>query len=221
VLLVAFASLGSQFASGGFAPAAAECLAAPGAASPPGRHWFYRVDRADRRKCWYLGPVGRKANAADEVATPQRSQPRLRPPLSAAARPPASPATELTDFAREEDPVVQPAYAPLPAVAAEIVGQPPLLDSTPPDDDQAQDEMPSVWPELTPSEKNLQPSGGTPSAFAIAWIIVACMAGFLMVARFLTIALVEWAGSRRFDALANRINALAFSLRFGREARAR
>src|ERR1700730_7043274 len=37
-----------------------ECLAGPNAQAPQGSHWFYRVDRATHRKCWYLGDAKRR-----------------------------------------------------------------------------------------------------------------------------------------------------------------
>ena len=51
VLLVASAGVSLNPAD---ARAEANCLAAPGAQAPPGRHWFYRIDRPQQRKCWYL-----------------------------------------------------------------------------------------------------------------------------------------------------------------------
>jgi len=46
---------------------AADCLAAPGS-SAPNSHWYYRTDRAQQRKCWFL----RSENAAHGlVATGQ------------------------------------------------------------------------------------------------------------------------------------------------------
>ena len=40
--------------------AADDCLAGPNAAAPQGSHWYYRVDRATHRECWYLGPQRRE-----------------------------------------------------------------------------------------------------------------------------------------------------------------
>jgi hypothetical protein len=40
--------------------AADDCLAKPNAAAPDGSHWYYHVDRATGRQCWYLGSAGRK-----------------------------------------------------------------------------------------------------------------------------------------------------------------
>ena len=33
---------------------AADCLTAPNSAAPQRSHWYYRIDRANERKCWYL-----------------------------------------------------------------------------------------------------------------------------------------------------------------------
>ncbi len=33
---------------------AADCLIAPDPSAPPNGHWYYRTDRANQRKCWYL-----------------------------------------------------------------------------------------------------------------------------------------------------------------------
>jgi hypothetical protein len=39
-------------------PAFDECKTKPGSSAPPGRHWYYRINRADQRRCWFLGPEG-------------------------------------------------------------------------------------------------------------------------------------------------------------------
>jgi hypothetical protein len=51
---------------------ATDCLAAPGSPAPANSHWYYRTDRTQGRKCWYLRAVdGRSqegtANAAQTV----------------------------------------------------------------------------------------------------------------------------------------------------------
>jgi hypothetical protein len=53
--------------------AADDCLAGPNAATPQGSHWYYRVDRATHRECWYLGPERR--THAHQDASPARSHP--------------------------------------------------------------------------------------------------------------------------------------------------
>ena len=47
------------------------CLLGPSASTPPGGHWYYRADRANKRNCWYLGEAKDKSarkTAADEDA---------------------------------------------------------------------------------------------------------------------------------------------------------
>jgi hypothetical protein len=39
------------------ATASDSCLSAPMDQSPEGRHWHYRIDRATKRHCWYLGEL--------------------------------------------------------------------------------------------------------------------------------------------------------------------
>lgn len=51
-----FASALLALGAGGVAKAAvaADCLTAPGSSTPPNSHWYYRTDRTQQRKCWFL-----------------------------------------------------------------------------------------------------------------------------------------------------------------------
>jgi hypothetical protein len=40
------------------------CLAAPKTAAPGGQHWYFHIDRATRRKCWYLHAAGQLRHRA-------------------------------------------------------------------------------------------------------------------------------------------------------------
>lgn len=40
--------------SHGATPAADDCLSGPKDQAPHGSHWYYRIDRATKRHCWYL-----------------------------------------------------------------------------------------------------------------------------------------------------------------------
>ena len=53
-----------------------DCLASPNAVSPPGTHWYYRVDRATHRQCWYLGAEGTKVRVQVGRALPSRASQR-------------------------------------------------------------------------------------------------------------------------------------------------
>jgi hypothetical protein len=48
---------------------AEECLAGPKGPAPQGSHWYYRVDRAAKRNCWYVREVGPKAAQSSTAAT--------------------------------------------------------------------------------------------------------------------------------------------------------
>jgi hypothetical protein len=65
------------------AGAAEDCLSAPNRAPGPGGHWYFHVDRQDR-KCWYLvepAPLPRAADALTPPLAPPAAPP-LAPPLS-------------------------------------------------------------------------------------------------------------------------------------------
>jgi hypothetical protein len=44
-----------------------ECLSSPNDKAPGGGHWYYRIDRATKRHCWYQREEGEKASP---IATP-------------------------------------------------------------------------------------------------------------------------------------------------------
>jgi hypothetical protein len=51
--------------------AADNCLRAPRDETPPGSHWYYRIDHATQRQCWYLGEEkDRRARAAPQDSLP-------------------------------------------------------------------------------------------------------------------------------------------------------
>src|SRR5262245_38817003 len=72
---VAFAALSSHPAQ------ADDCLAAPNFQAGQSGHWYYRIDRANHRKCWYLGQTGQKVRTAAR-ARMQASRRSTRPPTS-------------------------------------------------------------------------------------------------------------------------------------------
>lgn len=72
-----------------------DCLAAPKGAAPQGQHWYYHIDRATRRKCWYLHgamPLRHRAVMRHHAATQADAdvEPAADPPIAAAV--PAPPA---------------------------------------------------------------------------------------------------------------------------------
>ena len=62
--------------------AADDCLAGPSAAAPQGSHWYYRVDRATHRECWYLGSE-RRTHAHQDASPAMSAQPASQTPIEA------------------------------------------------------------------------------------------------------------------------------------------
>ena len=86
--------------SHGAAPAAAaadDCLSGPKGQTPAGGHWYYRIDRATKRHCWYIG---------DEKAKLSRVAPKNSAPLADAVSPQKETATQQS---------IADAHAELPA----------------------------------------------------------------------------------------------------------
>jgi hypothetical protein len=83
-------------ANGASPVAAADCLTEPNRDAPAGQHWYYHLDRAADRKCWYLhatatAPPDAPAMELQSVRAQRRQSPS--PELRRQAAP--APAAEL------------------------------------------------------------------------------------------------------------------------------
>ena len=47
-----------------------QCLVKPNAPAPHGKHWYFRSDRVNKRRCWYLKSVGQSARKGRVPAKP-------------------------------------------------------------------------------------------------------------------------------------------------------
>ena len=56
-----------------------DCLAEPNSSAPAGSHWYYHMDRATQRKCWYIRATDQPAGSATAQGT---SDPASLPPAS-------------------------------------------------------------------------------------------------------------------------------------------
>jgi hypothetical protein len=79
----------------GVAHAAADCLSAPKGASPAGSHWYYRVDRATKRHCWYLGEADGKVTQSAPPKFYHSPKPLLPVARTSVQRPIADARAEL------------------------------------------------------------------------------------------------------------------------------
>ena len=93
--------------------AADECITKPNSTPPQGSHWYYRIDRATRKQCWYLGPEGDKVRA-------RQSGSRFK---SAAApkerRPPTAETSDETTAAAAPVKTATADATPVPTIASE------------------------------------------------------------------------------------------------------
>ena len=93
------------------AQAADECLASPKATTPAGGHWYYRIEKGTKRKCWYLGDAGARVNktvAAKPVADEQDASETAADTAAPAPQKPlrksvANARAELTTSVPDED----------------------------------------------------------------------------------------------------------------------
>jgi hypothetical protein len=217
--------------SGSKQAAAEECLSKPGAAGPPGSHWYYRVDRATKRQCWYLGTAGAKmarqsdrnkrssaAPPAEPVAEqgepPAPAQPAPAPTEGASAQGVTTPflpyrtgldqaapnpvaavqtptATSAGEAAADQTPDLrrsQGAADPAPAGNGDAQEQPAT---------ESEDDMPLVWPVLTPAE--LAAAGLGQSSTVKPALMLAVLVGALAFAAVIARLLFKLFGTRQGD----------------------
>lgn len=62
--------------SHGATPAADDCLSGPKDPAPNGSHWYYRIDHATKRHCWYLKGEKLSQNAAPNSSTAETTTQR-------------------------------------------------------------------------------------------------------------------------------------------------
>ena len=86
--------------------AADDCLSKPKGLAPEGSHWYYRIDRASKRHCWYLG---------DQRERLSRAKPQDSAPIADSASPQKETATQRP---------VTDAYAELPLPQTRVEQQP-------------------------------------------------------------------------------------------------
>ena len=93
-----------------------DCVTAPSGAAPKGQHWYYHLDRAGNRKCWYLRDLGAAAATPSAAASQQADNPAPAQPAAAPSPPP--PATTANAFGGAEASAPPAAATPVSAQAA-------------------------------------------------------------------------------------------------------
>jgi hypothetical protein len=132
--------------------AADECLSGPKGAAPRGSHWYYRVDRATKKNCWYVRAErkqGPSTNSAATLTLPPAETPLQRSVANARAE--ADPATvgQQGGAAPEPAPFAGGAGIPDPGASAA---------------DESRSTVASRWLDQ-PTEISGTPGPATPAAF--------------------------------------------------------
>jgi hypothetical protein len=185
--------------------AADDCLTKPNAPSPQGSHWYYRVDRTTHRECWYLGPEGAKVHPhVRQAASPASTLPpkpitrsNAQAPVQAttAETVPAQISAGETNRAAEDDSTaLSTRWLDLPKSAAASTDRGPVSMrnsyAEEPPTTASEDEMPLIWPILTPAEQ-------APS-FAVTFAqLAAALAAVLGLAALIVRTIVKLSAARR------------------------
>jgi hypothetical protein len=205
-LLVACAA---TICSGGQQTSTADdCLSRPNGPSPPGTHWYYHLDRATQRQCWYLGQLGaRTQSSAREVQAPARPRARkaIAQPTSPSTDVPISAQPAPAEIAGKSTVTNQDAGTQSNAAAADVVTVLPTLPTSaassgdapasattgyseepPATETDPQDEMPLIWPVLTPQElAAFEPSPGVAPIAQLAAALGAVLGITALIFRFI------------------------------------
>jgi hypothetical protein len=145
-------------------PAVDECKTKPDSSAPAGSHWYYRVNRADQRHCWYLGPEGAKVRSqaregASRVSRPAGTAAREDSPETTQAMPPPMEPAQRTTAESASVAVAKDLAASspdLPKTPDLVVQEPATLSNRDTEDHQAieaHEEMPLIWPVLAEADR--------------------------------------------------------------------
>jgi hypothetical protein len=76
--------------------ARAACLTAPNSSAPQNSHWYYRTDRTQQRKCWYLSSA-KQASQQGAMQTAREAAPAKPSQPTPAATPSHDGSTKLSN----------------------------------------------------------------------------------------------------------------------------
>ena len=182
------------------AAATDDCLSRPNSPAPQGHHWYYRIDHANNRQCWRLGPEGLRvqkseskieavpAPVARPAAPPQAQRPETTGAVAARAEvtPDPTPKAEVASPPRPASPTMPDLPAseqPAPQPAVEGTQTASALDIAP----LAENSAPASASEPTAADPTEEPSrpatastaaatGEIDHTFAILMIVFAVLA---------------------------------------------
>jgi hypothetical protein len=213
-------------AAASVANAASDCLASPKGTAPEGQHWYYRLERATKRQCWYLRAEGGKENGkengkaatttqtANAAAQPDSPAPHsvqdaraeyIAPQSAAQNAQPAAPPASTTADSNPQQPAIAARWPDAAAVAAAPAPQPAAAPATP-------DARPSAKPAVSPAQFPAQATLAAADAPAdkptgSLQMLLLVIGGALALAGLLASIIYRFAGGRvRVPAGDRRVN---------------
>jgi hypothetical protein len=153
--------------SHGATPAAEDCLAGPKDQAPQGSHWYYHIDHATKRHCWYLKGEREALSQAAPPNSPPSAQPDSPKAEAAMQRSIADAHAELpaaqTSVEQDTGPTTPPP-GDSPAANAVGIGNSPAADAA--DTNPQQSVVAGRWPD--PSDVNSQAAAPTTGGSGVA-----------------------------------------------------
>jgi len=214
ILIGALAGVTLVIATNGVARAADTCLSGPKGTAPKGSHWYYRIDHATKRNCWYVRAEGEKPAAAQN-SPPSQTSPQAETPLqpsvanaraeagptdigqpNAGAAEPVPPAA-ANNAQASDAPAVDSGQSTVASRWLDQAGAEPIAGSTPePADSGATMNSPApsaaVAPLAAANARPASPSGSVPTLLLV-------IVGALALAALLTGVIFRFGNARRND----------------------
>lgn len=158
IAVVAIANLTAQQVH---AAAGDDCITKPNSPAPHGLHWYYRIDHANNRQCWRLGPEGIRV----QKSTPPIEKEAAPAPVARPVEPARAQRSETTGaaVARAEASRAEAAPDLKPAVAATVAAPSPWPDSP---------RMPDLPPSVQTGQQPEAPKGTQTASAADAVPVV-------------------------------------------------
>jgi hypothetical protein len=204
ILIGALASVTLVVATNGVARAADTCLSGPKGTAPKGSHWYYRIDHATKRNCWYVRAEGEKP-VASQNSPPSQTSPQAETPLqpsvanaraeanaadlgqsNAGAAERAPPAAANNDQASDA-PASDSGQSPVASRWLDQAGAEPVTGSTPKPEDSgasvnSQAPSAAVAPLAAANARSASPAGSVSTLFLVivgALAVAALFAGII------------------------------------------
>jgi len=143
-------------------PAADDCLSRPKGQAPEGSHWFYHIDRASKRHCWYLGDEREKLSRAKPQDSAPIADPASPQKETATRRPVADAHAELPlPQTRVEQETSVPAWQRIPATKANAASVENGQLANAPDAKTQMSVIASRWPDPSGVSSSVSPAPAT------------------------------------------------------------